>query len=177
MVYIANGIGVLAAVVYVLSYQQKTRRMIALMGAVARLLFVAQYLLLGAFAGAVLDILGAAAALLAQKKDHPALKKYLPLIIAAVHISLLVACLVFYKSPIDIFALLGTSLHVGALWFSRERTIRRVSLAGSPCWLVYNVASKAYPSAVSDCFTICSLLVAMIRFDFRKNGKQPEENE
>jgi hypothetical protein len=173
LVYVANAIGALAAVVFVLSYQMKARRWIVLLGAVARILFVVQYLLLGAYAGAVLDVLGIVAAFVAQRKDHPKLKQLLPLVIPMIHLALLGVCIAFYQNIFDVFALLGTSLHVGALWFTKEKHIRRVSLAGSPCWMVYNLTSKAYPSAVSDFFTICSLVIAIIRYDILGVKRMP----
>ena len=171
-VYIANAVGVLAAVIYVLSYQQKRRKWIVLLGAISRMLFVAQYVLLGAYEGAVLDVIGALAGLLAGRKEAPFIKKNLPWIIATIHLAILGVGIWLYVDVFSIFVIAATTLHVGALWFSKEKTIRRLSLAGSPCWLVYNVASKAYPSAVSDSFTIVSIIVAMFRYDFHFKGKK-----
>ena len=66
MEIIANIIGIFAVVTFVLSYQMKTRKGIVLCNSVSRVLYVVQYLLLFAFEGAVLDIVGIAAAVLAQ---------------------------------------------------------------------------------------------------------------
>ena len=175
-VYIANAVGVLAAVVFVLSYQQKTRKWIVLLGAISRVLFVVQYVMLGAFEGAVLDVLGAIAGVLAERKDTPLIKKYLPWIITLVHLSILGIGVWLYVDVFSIFVIAATTLHVAALWFSKEKYIRRLSLMGSPCWLVYNVASKAYPSAASDSFVIISILIAMFRYDFKKGKKEQKEN-
>ncbi len=89
-------------------------------------------------------------------------------IVGAFAAAILVASALLYQSRFDIFALLGTTLHVAALWFGKEKIIRRISLCGSPCWLVYNIASKAYFSAVSDSFAILSMLVAMLRYDLKR---------
>lgn len=177
MNYVATVIGTLAAISFIWSYQQKRRSMIVLMGTIARILFVVQYFMLGAMAGAVMNIIGVIVAFLAQRKDHPILKKYLPFVIAAVHLSIIAVGIAFYQSPFDIFVLVGTTLQLGALWFSRERTIRAMSLAGAPCWLTYNIASRAYPCIVSDSFTICSLLIAMIRFDLKRKPKQQNPDQ
>ena len=171
-VYIANAVGVLAAVVFVLSYQQKTRKWIVLLGAISRILFVVQYVMLGAFEGAVLDVLGAVAGILAERKDTPVIKKKLPAIIAVTHLTILGVGIWLYADVFSIFVIAATTLHVAALWFSKEKIIRRFSLAGSPCWLVYNLASKAYPSAASDCFVIISIIIAMFRYDFHFKGKK-----
>ncbi len=165
---IATVIGGIAAAVYVASYQCKKRKWILFLGALSRVLFILQYILLGAFSGAVLDLIAILAALIAGKKDHPTVKKLLVPIIAVIHAAILVASILLYQSWYDIFVLLAATFCVAALWFSRERLIRAVSLCSSPCWLVYNLSSKAYFSAVSDTFAILSLLVAIWRYDIRK---------
>ena len=77
MKYAANAVGVLAVVIFVLSYQQKTRRGIVVCNVISRALYVLQYILLFAFEGAVLDIIGIIASVLAQNKDKPFIKKHL----------------------------------------------------------------------------------------------------
>ena len=168
---IATIVGGIAAAIYVASYQCKKRNWILFLGALSRVLFILQYVLLGAFSGAVLDLIAILAALIAGKKGHPTVKKLLVPIIVLIHAAILVASILLYQSWYDIFVLLAATFCVGALWFSRERTIRAVSLCSSPCWLVYNLSSKAYFSAVSDTFAILSLLVAIWRYDIRKKEK------
>ena len=168
----ATVIGAVAAVIFVASYQLKSRKWILFFGALARALFILQYVLLGAFSGAVLDLIAILAALLAGRKNHPLIKKLLLPIIVVIHSAILVASILLYQHWYDIFVLLAATFCVAALWFSRERLIRAVSLCGSPCWLVYNIASKAYFSAVSDTFAILSLLLAIWRYDIRKKERK-----
>lgn len=164
---LATIVGAVAAVIFVASYQCKRRKWILTLGALSRTLFILQYVLLGAFSGAVLDLIAIFAALVAGKKDHLAKKLLVPIIIL-IHAAILVASILLYQSWHDVFVLLAATFCVAALWFSRERVIRLISLCGSPCWLVYNIASRAYFSAVSDTFAILSLLVAIWRYDIRK---------
>ena len=165
---IATVIGGFAAAIYVSSYQCKKRTQILLLGALSRVLFITQYILLGAFAGAALDLIALFAAVIAQRKELPVIKKLLLPIIALIHVAILVASVLLYGAWYDIFVLLATTFCVAALWFSRERIIRAVSLCGSPCWLVYNLSTKAYFSAVSDVLAILSLLVAIWRYDLKR---------
>ncbi len=165
---IATGVGAVAAAIFVASYQCKTRKWILLLGAISRILFILQYILLGAFAGAVLDVIGMCAALIAGKKEHPLIKKLFLPIIVLTHATIVVTAAFLYQSWADIFVLLGMTLQTAALWFTRERIIRRISLCGTPCWLIYNLASKAYFSAVSDSFAIISMIIAIFRYDLKK---------
>ena len=71
-------IGIAAVVAFLASYQMKHRRGIILLNVVSRALYILQYLLLGAISGAVLDILGAIASILASKKRRTLYKKAYP---------------------------------------------------------------------------------------------------
>ena len=50
-----------------------------------------------------------------------------------------------------------------------EKIIRRVSLIGCPFWLIYNCVSGAYGSCVGDVLSIMSLVISMVRYDFKKS--------
>ncbi len=170
--YIANIVGILAVAVFVLSYQQKTRRGIVACNVVSRGLYVAQYLLLGAFEGAVLDILGMLASILAQRKDKPFIKKHLKLVIIGVNLSIVVAGILLYENIFSLLPMFGVLLHTGAFWLTKEKNIRAVSFLGSPFWFVYNLVSRAYGSAIGDVLTMVSIGVAIVRYDILKREKK-----
>ena len=75
--YSAQVIGIAAIALFLWSYQQKERKRIIALNVSSRALYIIQYLLLGAFSGAVLDILGSISSVIATKKDTPFLKKHL----------------------------------------------------------------------------------------------------
>ena len=159
-------IGLLAVAMFLLSYQQKKRTNIILFNVISRCLYILQYLLLGAFAGAVLDILGALSSVVAGKKHTPFIQKHTRAILLAVNACIVLAGVgiaIANRSWLDLFSLAGVLLHTSAFWISDEKTIRRVSLLGSPFWFVYNFLSRAYGSAIGDILTICSILIAMFR--------------
>lgn len=165
---IALVIGVLAVIFFLLSYQQKKRRNIIAFNILSRALYILQYVLLGAFEGAVLDIGGIVSSFLAQKKNIPFIKKNTKAFVIVLDIIIVAVGLVFYKNIFSLFPIVGVILHTTAFWIDDERIIRIVSLAGSPFWLVYNLVSGAYGSAIGDVLTIVSILTAMIRYDFKK---------
>ena len=69
-------VGAVAVVLYGLGYWQKKRRNIVLLGAISRVLYVAQYLLLGEISGAVMDVVSATGALLAGQRIRCFLKTF-----------------------------------------------------------------------------------------------------
>lgn len=169
----AQVVGIIAVTIFVLSYLQKSRRNIIILNVTSRILYILQYLLLGAISGAALDILGAVASVVAGKKDSPFIKRHKKLIMILIDGAIIIAGLaicIINKNPLDLLPIAGVLLHTGAFWMSDERIIRRISLVGSPCWLAYNLASRAYGSAVGDTLSICSIIVAMIRYRKREKS-------
>ena len=171
MTLFANIIGVFAVALFVLSYQQKKRKNIIICNAVSRALYVIQYILLSAFSGAVLDILGIFASIISQKKNSPVIKRFLPFIIITVNAIIIAVGLLLYKTPLDLLPIFGVALHTGAFWLTNEKFIRIVSFLGSPFWLVYNLLSSAFGSAVGDILTMCSIGLAILRYDILKKNE------
>ncbi len=169
--YIANVVGIIAVTVFVLSYQQKTRTGIVVCNAVSRTLYVVQYLMLFAFEGAILDIIGVGVSILAQNRNRPFIKRHLRLFFIASNLSVIIAGLLLYKNVFSLFPMMGVLLHTGAFWLNDERKIRIVSFIGSPFWFVYNLVSLAYGSAVGDLLTMASIATAFVRYDIMKKGK------
>lgn len=178
MKIIANVIGIIAVAFYLLSYQQKTRNKIIVFNLTSRILYILQYVLLGAFSGAVLDILGSVSSILAKKKDSRFIKKYFWVVFILVDLAIVAAgviTMIFDKNYFGVFAIIGVLLHTSAFWIDDEKKIRLVSFAGSPFWFVYNFVSGAYGSSVGDLLTTGSILIAIFRYDIiptRKNKKE-----
>ena len=158
-------VGILGVALIVLSYLQKKRKYIILLGIVARALFILQYILLGAFEGAILDCAGIVASMLAQRKNTPLIKCHETLFVLLSGGLVIGIGLIPYQSPISLLPIVGVLLHTGALWLDEEKWIRRVSLLGSPFWFAYNLISGAYGSAIGDLLTMVSIGTAIVRYD------------
>ena len=175
---IAFAVGIVAVALYLLSYQQKTRGKIIAFNLTSRILYILQYILLGAFAGAVLDVLGAVSSVLAKKKDSKFIKKHFWLVFIAMDLAIVVAgvvTMVLTNDYFGIFSIIGVLLHTSAFWMNDEKKIRLVSFAGSPFWFVYNFASQAYGSSVGDLLSMVSIVIAMIKY--RNIKTQDSEKE
>ncbi|MBR2884324.1 MAG: YgjV family protein [Clostridia bacterium] len=164
----AQMVGLFAVMSFLLSYQQKTRKNIIVWNVTSRCLYIAQYIMLGAFEGAVLDVLGTISSVVAQNKDKKLIRKYLKLFVIVINLIILVAGLFLYENIFSLFPIIGVILHTSAFWISEEKTIRRMSFGGSPFWLVYNLTSCAYGSAIGDVLTMISIGIAIYRYDIKK---------
>ncbi len=167
MILFAQIIGAFAVITFLLSYQQKKRKNIIVWNATSRILYILQYLILGAFEGVVLDILGTVSSVAAQKKDSKIIKNNLIFFIIGINLLILIAGLFLYENIFSLFPIVGVILHTSAFWITEEKIIRRVSFIGSPFWLVYNLASLAYGSAIGDILSMISIGTAIYRYDIR----------
>ena len=170
MKILANVIGLAAVAMFVLSYQMKTRRSIIFFNAGSRVLYVLQYILLGAFEGAVLDVSGFLVSLLAQNKDRGLLKRHPILTVLGGNLLILAMGLAVYQNVFSLLPIAGVMLETGALWMSREKHIRFLSFFAAPFWLVYNLLFAAYGSAAGNVLAIVSIALAIFRYDIR--GKE-----
>lgn len=164
---IAFVVGIVAVIFYLLGYLQKKRNRIILFNVTSRVLYIIQYIILGAFEGAVLDVAGTVSSVVAQKKEAPFIKKHIKLAIVVVNLFIVAMGLVTYKNLYSILPVVGVVLHTGAFWLDDEKTIRKVSFLGCPFWLLYNFISGAYGSCIGDILSMVSIGIAMYRYDYK----------
>lgn len=160
-------LGIIAVVFYLLGYLQKKRKNIIFYNIISRILFIGQYLLLKAFEGAILDVAAIIPSLIAPKKEIPFIKKHLALFIVGGNLFIIILGLLVYEDVFSILPIIGVMLHTSALWITDEKIIRRVLLLGCPFCFVYNLVRGAYGSCMGDVFSSISLIIAMLRYDYR----------
>ena len=171
-------VGIVAVILYFVGYLQKKRGAIIFLNASSRLLYIIQYIMLGAITGAVLDIAGIVSSFLAGLKDKPFIKKHTKLFVVLVSLAIIGAGLLTYKDIFSLLPIAGVLLHTGAFWMDDEKKIRLISLLGSPFWLVYNFVSCAYGSCVGDVLSIVSLGISIVRYDILPSRcKKGDKNE
>lgn len=171
MLIISQIIGLGAVGLYLLSYQLKKRSHIVWVTCISNALYVLQYLLLGAFSGAVMDIMSTVSSFFAAKKNDLPFRRharYLALsnIIAIAAVGLISAAV--QREWIELLPIAGALFQTGGLWCNNEQTIRKFGLCGAPFWLVYNYISQAYGASLGSMIAIISIIISMIRY--RKKG-------
>ena len=169
---LATVLGFCAVTLFVLSYQLKSRRAIILTNAASRALYVAQYLLLGAFEGAILDVAAIPVSLLCNSRDRGFVKKHFLPVFLLSNAALVGLGALTYQNFFSLFAIGGVLFETLALWAKKEKHIRLASLAGAPFWLVFNLHAAAYGSVVGNVIALVSITVAILRYDVLKKEKK-----
>lgn len=167
MLIISQIIGIAAVALYLLSYQLKKRKQIVWVTCISNALYVTQYILLGAFSGAVMDFMSTVSSFLAAKKnDTPFVKYKKPLTVVNIFVIAAVGLVsaLIQMDWIELIPVAGALLQTGGLWCDKEQTIRKFGLCSAPFWLVYNYISQSYAAALGSFIAIVSVVVAMVRY-------------
>ena len=161
-------VGLAAVFFFLLSYQFPKRRAIIACNVVSRVLYILQYLLLFAFEGAAMDISAIPSSFLAARKHTPFVQKHKVAIIAAVNAFVIGIGLLVWQDWLSWVPVMGVLFETNALWMTKEKHIRWLSLVAAPFWLFYNLRCGAYGAAIGNVLVIGSIVMALIRYDRKK---------
>ena len=178
---IAQIVGIFGMVANFLSFQQKKQKRVVLFQFFAALLFAINFLMIKAYVGALLNVVGVIRALVfvnreKLKAEHPA---WLIFFIVAFSSAYPLVFTVFKKEPslknfiIEILPVIAMILSTVSFRLTKAKDIRRFGLFSSPMWLIYNVFCFSIGAIVSEILNLISIIVGIIRFDLKKE----QENE
>lgn len=163
-IYVGNFLGFVAISLFVLSFQLKSRKLIIVCNTVSRFFYVLQYIVLGAFSGAILDTVATVFSALVVNKDS-ACKRLKNILLILLYCVIVVFSILLYADIYSVFSFLGVSFELSAFLFIKEKNVRIVSLASQPFWFVYNLHYLAFSSVLGNCLAIISIVVSILRYD------------
>ena len=163
-------VGLAAVFFFLLSYQFPKRKAIITCNVISRVLYILQYLLLFAFEGAVMDVSAIPSSVLAARKHTPFVQRHKWGIVVGVNAFVILLGLLVWQDWLSWVPVVGVLLETNALWLSKEKHIRWLSLAALPFWLFYNLRCGAYGAALGNVLVIGSILSAMVRYDVPKKN-------
>ncbi len=159
-----QGIGFLALIFVILSFQKKKRVTILLLMFVGLLLFVVHYSLLKAWIGALMNLIEVCVVFVSYKKETEkwAKQKFWPYIFIACYIAV---GLFTAKTTTDFLPIIAQIFGAIAVWQKNPKTIRFIMLIPRPLWFFYNFIVGSYAGMLTELFILTSVLVGIIRFD------------
>ena len=165
----AQIIGIIAFCLAVWSFQQNEHKKIVLLQLLANLCFIIHFYLIGAFTGALLNFIGFVRSIVFLCKNQ----KWAAGNFWLVFFSLLciAAGIYTWQGPLSLLPMMAMVLTTIAFGIESPRLTRLFSFPSSPLWLIYNIINGSWGGALTECFNMASILIAMFRFDRKK--KQP----
>lgn len=157
----------------VASYQQKKKSALILCQLAGGALFGVHYLLLGAYAGFLLNIIAVTRALVFYKENLP--KRVGNVWVWIFHCLCLVAYIltftVFDTEPSVTNLILELLPAIGMVCLSISfnmtgaKEIRRLGTVSSVCWLIYNFAHMSIGGIACEGMCMVSIIIGILRYD------------
>ncbi len=158
--------GIVGLILCIIPFQFKKHKHIVLVKMASELSFAVQYVLLGAWTGALLDLVSGLRNFLFYKCVEKK-RSTLPVIIA---FSALVIALGIgsWAGPISLLPVGAKVISTVSYGMKNERLLRYITLPSCILWIIYNVIVGSYEGIVSDSLSFISIITAIYRFDVKK---------
>ncbi|MBR7098291.1 MAG: YgjV family protein [Clostridia bacterium] len=180
---VAQGIGIVAMAMNCVSYQQKTQKCVLFCQLFGSVLFAVNFLMLGAIAGGLLNLIGVfrAVVFLYGEKLRAKHLGWLISFSSLYVLSYVLVFSVFGKEPsvknlmIELLPVIGMVLTTVSFRFANAKMTRRFGIFSSPLWLTYNLCSFAVGAIICETVSLISIVVGTVRHDLKKKNRSKVE--
>ena len=159
-------IGLIGNLLVMSVIQFNNRKLILTAQAVACVLWIIHYGLLGAMTAVCLNFISFARSLVFFYNDRRWAKSrawlWLFMFLFAAN------SILTWEGWRSILPGIAMCLTSGALWTKKASRMRLLCTLNSPFWLVYNLLAGSYSCAILELFALVSYIVSIIRFDLKK---------
>lgn len=169
---IIQGMGFVALLFIILSFQSDKRSRILIYMIIGVLLYVLHYILLHAWIGALMNFIEAGVVYVSHQKETKkwAMQKFWPYVFIVLFI---IAGVITSKTFIDMLPVVAQALGTIAVWQKSNKAIRLIMLSPRPLWFAYNFFVGSYAGMASEIFIFLSVMTGIVRFDIlRKSAKK-----
>jgi len=165
-------IGFVALAISIIAFQFKKHGQIVFCKMASEFIFSIQYVLLGAWTAAVLDVISVIRNLLFCKLVKKNIST-LPVIL--VFGCFVIATGVFtYDGLASLLPIASKLLTTVSYGMKNEKWLRIITLPSCVFWIIYNVTVGSIAGVLTDSLALVSLLIAMYKFDIRKQDAPTE---
>lgn len=163
--------GIFGLLIFVFSFQCKNSKKLVFVQGIGGMMFFINFLLIGAYGGALFNLTILIRGLLYTKKNH---KIWKPLLVEILFTIAYIYSLSFIKG--DILQIVLTTLPYVSLlimsvfmWNEDGKKIRYFQVGAlSPAWLIHNIFNFTLGGILAEIFNMASVVVSLVRF--KKHG-------
>lgn len=172
---LVQGIGIVATVFGLLSFQQKTQKRIVFFQLLCNVLWTTHFFLLpNALAGAMLNSIGVLRGIVFYFRTD---KKWAQSPVwYGVFSALFIGAAIFSWLGGDgawaLLPMMGMLCTTVSLALHNPFHVRVVSFFSSPCWMTYNAFHGSLPGVLTEALMICSIITGILRIDIPKMRKK-----
>jgi len=169
--FLIQTIGFLGLIMYLVSFQFKSNRVLFSCQLAGNLLFALQFLLLGAASGGLNLLVGCIRNILLLNRSRLAWVRGKGFAVGFCICYFLVTALT-WEGPISLLALIPCLSGTLSFWSNNARIIRLSNLfCASPCWLLYDAFAGSWGGILNETITMVSILISIYRFGWKALGE------
>lgn len=167
-------IGVLGAVFGFIAYQKNEHKKIMIYKTLCELMFALQYILLGAYTGVAMNVIGCVRNLVFARQ----VKRNKSTAAGILLFSLLLAAAgaLTWTGPVCLLAIAGKIFTTLAYGMKTPQRVRLLTLPSSGCWLIYDAICRSLGGIVTESVAVISIVVAEVRFHKGKDKEAATKN-
>ena len=169
--YIAGQlVGILVAIVAILSLQCKNIKKLLALQVLANGLLMLNYALLDNWSGAVVGILGAVQTVIiflfrSKGKNIPL---YITILFMA---SFIVSAFFTYQKPQDILPTIAALVFVLITIQEKTSVCRKYAILNNIIWIIYDILAGAWTTLITHASLLISAIIGIIRLDTKKDNQ------
>ena len=168
---VAQIFGVLGIIFSVVSMQMKTKKNIMIMLLCLNLASALNFLFLNSISGSLVCFFAVFETFINYLFDSKNKKVPIYVIVFYVIVNLILG-FYSYKGLLDLIPVACALIYCATVCTKKESNIRKEMFANQTLWLIYDIIVKAYMFSVSNVLTLISIIISMIRFDYKKEAKK-----
>lgn len=166
-----QGIGFVAVLFFIFSYQLRSNRMLFLCQLLGCSIFCLQFCLMGAYTGAVSLLVNILRNLLLLKIDQWDWVKS-KVTMSGILLLLAVMTILTWDGWISLLPLASVGVTTVGYWTNNAQKLRLSQFFGSPCTLLYDILIHSWGGVISESITLASIIISVIRFGWSDLEKQ-----
>ena len=160
-------LGIITLILFVVSLQQRKKETYLLLQTCGTLLYIIQYILTDKITGAIIFAVVAVRGLAFYYYKKKNLKPSV-IILIIFQVALVISTYFSWQNILSIIPFIATSAKTWGTWQDDMKWLRRTSLLGQSCMIIYNLSASMYTGALTEVCNSISTIIAMWRYDFRK---------
>ena len=177
---VAQGLGIVAFFIAVLSFQRKTQRGLMTMQIFSCFAFTVHFMILGAMGGFILNLIAFIRSFIYSfRKDHAWAASFIWVyVFIAAAVASGVYSIIFAEGISALLPTAGMIITTFAGRMKKASSVRFLTLLNSPLWRAYNLIEGSIGGAMTEIVSIASIIIGMLRFDIKKKEKKDiKEND
>lgn len=160
---VAHSLSVVAVILTLISYQLRTQKQIILVLTLATSLFIVHYFLMGAYPGAILNIVCIIRNIIYyfKKTVKPLAHKAIPYVLAVIIAGL---GALSWTGPETLLVLFGLAINTVFMSVDNPQLLRKSLLLTCTMILIYNATVPSWGGMVNESIAITSAIIGLIRY-------------